>query len=315
MSFVRLIDDETWLVPPSCSTAPMPKIINEKTGGNFNIKLYYGQQLSKSKENLDGISVGAFEMASFCAAYHPGKNQPLNVLDLPFLPIPNLDVQLKVHDAIYNHPASTKALAKWNAKIYMSMMLPQYEYMGRGKPPSSVADFKGKRLRALGGMGRAAKAIGAVPTTMPASETYTALQRGTVDAIGFPYTYTFAAYKLDEIADWYTTNMSLGSVNCPIVFNQDSYDALPAQYKKLLDDVKAGSYAAQAAAYAAKDKANVAKWNANPKLKAVQMPEAEMAAFRKLAGMPLWKQWVKENEGKIPAQELLDIVLKTAKGG
>ena len=291
------------------------KIINEKTGGNFNIKLYYGQQLSKSKENLDGISVGAFEMASFCAAYHPGKNQPLNVLDLPFLPIPNLDVQLKVHDAIYNHPASTKALAKWNAKIYMSMMLPQYEYMGRGKPPSSVADFKGKRLRALGGMGRAAKAIGAVPTTMPASETYTALQRGTVDAIGFPYTYTFAAYKLDEIADWYTTNMSLGSVNCPIVFNQDSYDALPEQYKKLLADVKAGSYAAQAAAYAAKDKANIAKWDANPKLKAVQIPENEMAAFRKIAGMPLWKQWVSENEGKIPAQELLDIVLKTAKGG
>jgi hypothetical protein len=40
-----------------------------------------------------------------------------------------------------------------------------------------------------------------------------------------------------------------------------------------------------------------------------------MAAFRKMAGMPLWKKWVKENEGKIPAQELLDIVLKTAKGG
>ena len=195
------------------------------------------------------------------------------------------------------------------------MMLPQYEYMGRGTPPSKVSDFKGKRLRALGGMGRAAKAIGAVPTTMPASETYTALQRGTVDAIGFPYTYTFAAYKLDEIADWYTTNMSLGSVNCPIVFNMDSYNALPDQYKKLLDDVKAGSYAAQAAAYAAKDKINVAKWNANPKLKAVKMPEDEMAAFRKMAGMPLWKQWVKENEGKIPAQELLDIVLKTAKGG
>ena len=51
------------------------KMVSEKTGGNFQIKLYYGQQLSKSKENLDGISVGAFEMASFCAAYHPGKKR------------------------------------------------------------------------------------------------------------------------------------------------------------------------------------------------------------------------------------------------
>ena len=63
------------------------KTASEKTDGNFQIKLFYGEQLSKSKENLDGISVGAFEAALFCAAYHPGKNRPLNVLDLPFLPL------------------------------------------------------------------------------------------------------------------------------------------------------------------------------------------------------------------------------------
>ena len=176
----------------------------ERTGGKFTIKLFYGQQLSKSKENLDGISLGAFEAAIFCASYHPGKNAPLNVLDLPFLPLADFGVMRKVHDAVYGHPAAQEALGKWNAYIYMSNILPQYEYMGKGNPPQSVADFKGKRLRALGGMGRAAELIGATPSTMPASETYTALQRGTVDAIGFPYSYTFAAYKLDEIADWVT---------------------------------------------------------------------------------------------------------------
>jgi TRAP-type C4-dicarboxylate transport system substrate-binding protein len=287
------------------------KMAKEKTDGNFNIKLYYGQQISKSKENLDGISVGAFEAASFCAAYHPGKNAPLNVLDLPFLPLADFDVMRKVHDAVYSHPSAVKALAKWNAVLYMSMLLPQYEYMGRGTPPAKVSDFKGKRLRALGGMGRAAKAIGAVPTTMPASETYTALQRGTVDAIGFPYTYTFAAYKLDEIAEWYTTNMSLGTVNCPIVFNNESWAELPKQYQDLLNSLKDGAYAAQKAAYAAKDKVNLKKWP-EMGLKALKIDEAEMAEFRKIGGKPLWEAWVKENEGKIPARELLDLVLKTA---
>ena len=291
------------------------KMVSEKTGGNFEIKLYYGQQLSKSKENLDGISVGAFEMASFCASYHPGKNVPLNVLDLPFLPLGDLDVMRKVHDAVYSHPASEKALAQWNAKIYMSMMLPQYEYMGKGTPPRSVADFKGMRLRALGGMGDAAEKIGATPTTMPASEVYTALQRGTVDAIGFPFTYTFAAYKLDEISDWYTTNMSLGTVNCPIVFNSDSYAALPDQYKQLLEDVRDGAYEAQKAAYAAKDKINHEKWAADPKLEAIEIPENEMAEFRRVAGKPVWDAWVEANKDKVPAQELLDLVLNTAAGG
>ena len=290
------------------------KMVSEKTGGNFDIKLYYGQQLSKSKENLDGISVGAFEMASFCASYHPGKNIPLNVLDLPFLPLGNLDIMRKVHDAVYSHPASQKALAQWNAKIYMSMMLPQYEYMGKGTPPRSVKDFDGMRLRALGGMGDAAEKIGATPTTMPASEVYTALQRGTVDAIGFPYTYTFAAYKLDEISDWYTTNMSLGTVNCPIVFNADSYDALPDQYKQLLDDVRDGAYEAQKMAYAEKDEINIAKWAANPDLEAIEIPEEEMAEFRRVAGKPVWDAWVEANKDRVPAQELLDLVLNTAAG-
>ena len=287
--------------------------VSKRTHGKFKFKLYYGGQLSKSKENLDGISVGAFEAALFCAAYHPGKNKPLNVLDLPFLPLTSLDVMIKVHNAVYNHPSAKKALAKWNAHLYMPNVLPQYEYMGKGTPPAKVSDFKGKRLRALGGMGRAAKAIGAVPTTMPASETYTALSRGTVDAIGFPFTYTFSAYKLDEVSDWYTTNMVLGTVNCPVVFNVNSWSKLPKQYQKLLNDLKGEASNAQKQAYTKKDKENLKKWAANPKLTAVKIDEAEMAEFRRIGGQPLWNDWVKENAGDIPAQELLDLVLKTAK--
>ena len=287
--------------------------VAERTGGKFTIKLFYGDQLSKSKENLDGISLGAFEAAIFCASYHPGKNAPLNVLDLPFLPLANFGVMRKVHDAVYGHPAAQEALGKWNAYIYMSNILPQYEYMGKGNPPQSVADFKGKRLRALGGMGRAAELIGATPSTMPASETYTALQRGTVDAIGFPYSYTFAAYKLDEIADWVTTNMSLGTVNCPSVFNIEAWNSLPDQYKELLLSLKDGAYAAMEAAYQEKDVVNEKKWREGGKIQMVQIPEDEMAGFREIAGQPVWDAWVEDNQGDLPARELLDLVLSTAK--
>lgn len=286
----------------------------KRTGGKFKIKIFYGEQLSKSKENLDGIKLGALEAAHFCASYHPGKNAPLNVLDLPFLPIGDFAVQRKVHDAVYAHPAAKEALAKWNAVLYMSNILPLYEYMGKGPAPKSVADFKGKRLRALGGMGAAARLIGATPSTMPASETYTALQRGTVDAIGFPYSYTFAAFRLDEVADWVTTNMKLGTVNCPTVFNKAEYDKLPDQYKKLLDSFKDGAYKAIENAYIEKDKKNEAKWSApDSKVKMIQIPEDQMAEFRKIAGKPVWDKWVADNKETVPAaQELLDIVLKNA---
>lgn len=292
----------------------MSSEVAKRTGGKFQVKLYYGEQLSKSKENLDGISVGAFEAALFCPSYSPDKVPALSVLDLPFLPLTNLDIMLKANYAVFNHPAAKAALDKWNAMLYVPNVLPQYEYMGRGKPPKSVADFKGMRVRALGGMGRAAEAIGAVPTTVTASETYTALQRGTVDAIGFPFTYTFAAYKLDEIADWYTTNMSLGTVGCPIVFNKDSWAKLPPQYQALLNDLKPDISEAQKKAYAEKDVVNLKKWADNPDLVAVKIADKEMAEFRRIGGEPIWEEWVKENESRFPAQELLNLVLETAKG-
>jgi len=285
--------------------------VKKRTGGKFEFKLYYGEQLSKSKENLDAISVGAVDAALVCQSYHPKKLRTANVLDMPFLPITNFDVQYAVSNAIFSHPAVKKNFKQWNATIFAINVLPQYEYMGKGKVPGSVADFKGMRLRALGGMGRSAKKIGAVPTTVPASETYNALARGTVDAIGFPFTYAFSAYKLDEVAEWYTTNMSLGTVNCPIVANIDSWNALPAQYKKLLNSLKKPAVEYQSAAYAKKDLENLKVWPT--KMKAVTIPEDQMAKFRKVAGQPIWNEWVKETTPTVPeAQELLDLLLKTA---
>ena len=287
------------------------KTVKERTGGKFNFKLYYGEQLSKSKENLDSIAVGAVDAALVCQSYHPGKLPAANVLDMPFLPITNFDVQYAVSNKIFSHPVVKRDFAQWNAIIFAINILPQYEYMGKGKPPTSVADFKGLRLRALGGMGRSAKKIGAVPTTVPASETYTALQRGTVDAIGFPFTYAFSAYKLDEVADWYTTNMSLGTVNCPVVANKGSWDRLPKQYQDLLNSLKKDAVEFQAAAYAKKDIENLKVWPT--KMKAITIPEDQMAEFRKMAGRPIWEEWVAEVEPKIPeARELLNLLLKTA---
>lgn len=292
------------------------KAVKEATCGNFDIKHYYGEQLSKAKENLDSMKVGAIEGSMVCSAYHPGKVRALGVLDLPFLPINDFKTMRKVYDTMWEQQALKDSLGKWGARRYLQNLLPMYEYMGRGEPPKSLADFKGKRLRALGGMGLAAKAIGAVPTTMPASETYTALQRGTVDAIGFPFSYTFAAYKLDEISDWYTTNLSAGNVNCIFAVRNDAWDALPKEYVQILEETKDGAYEAMVQAYSAKDKVNVARWEKEGKMKPVQFSEAELAEFRKIGGKPVWDQWVTDSKEEVPnAQELLDLMLKTAQGG
>jgi len=294
-------------------TEYISQTLKDATCGKFNFRHYYGEQLSKAKENLDGLKVGAFEAAMVCSSYHPGKVRAMGVLDLPFLPIPNFKVMRNVYDTLWEQEALKKSLGKWNAERYLQNLLPMYEYMGRGTPPKGIEDFKGKRLRALGGMGKAAKAIGAVPTTMPAPETYTALQRGTVDAIGFPFSYTFAAYKLDEISQWYTNNLAAGNVNCIVAVNKSAMAKLPKQYKALLNEVKDGAYAAMIKAYNEKDAVNIPKWK-KMGITAVTFSEAELEKFRRIGGKPVWDAWVEESKAEVPnARKLLDLVMTTAK--
>lgn len=285
----------------------------ERTGGKFKIKIHYGGALSKSRENLDGIKLGAFQMAMFCSPYHPAKNPTLTGLDLPFLPFPNLTVQAAVHDAYYQHPAVVKDLARWDAYLLMSSLLPQYEFTGVGKPPLTLADWDGKRVRALGGIGKAMKKLGAVPTTVTASETYTALERGTVEAASFPFTYAHVAYKLTDVGEWYTANLSPGAVNCPVVVNVPAWKALPQQYRDLLTAAKVPAYEALVSSYETADAKNLPMMKEKGLL-AITYSEEELAAFRKAGAKPVWDDWLAEmKEQGLPGQELLDLIMATAK--
>ncbi len=286
--------------------------VEAKSGGEFKIKIHYGGSLSKPKENLDGIKLGAFQMAVFCASYHPGKNPTLNGLDLPFLPFGNLDVQQKVHEAYYAHPAVKKDMERWNAAILMTSLLPQYEFMGVGDIPRTYEDWKGKRVRALGGIGKAMTKIGAVPTTVPAPETYQLLERGAVDAVSWPFSYAHAAYKVHEISKWYTGNMSPGSVTCPLVYNTKHFAKLSEKHQKILIDARLPAYEALKAAYKAADDKNLPIFKKN--MEEVRYDDATLDAFRKAGAKPVWDEWIKEaTEAGIPAQELFDLIMAEAK--
>ena len=103
----------------------LAELVSAKTGGEFTLNISYGG-LSKNKENLDGISIGAFQMAQFCAGYHRDKNPSITVLELPFLGVSTLERERSISQAVYQHPAVQKDLARWNATLLMPSPLPQY---------------------------------------------------------------------------------------------------------------------------------------------------------------------------------------------
>jgi TRAP-type C4-dicarboxylate transport system substrate-binding protein len=288
------------------------KYVSEKTGGKFKIKIFYGDQLGGKKQNLDNIKAGVFEMAKVCWAYHPGKQQSSTVLNLPFLPVTNFEVQRQVYEAVYRHPIVGKELAtKWGAFVLSSSQLPQYEFMGKGKPPEKLEDWNGMTVRALGGLADAMRALGANNSTMTATEVYQAIDRGAVQAVSFPFSYAHAAFKIDEVADWYTINLSPGSNDCPNVVSASAYEKLPAQYKKLMDEAKELAYGSLKAAYKNKDDVLVPKWRKSKK--EIKYSAAELAKFREVAGQPVYDKWIAANKDKFDAKALLDFVMDTAK--
>ena len=291
----------------------LAKRLDEETGGKFQMRVFFGEQISKAKENLDGLKAGAFEGAAFCNFYHPGKNPALMVMTMPFLPIPDFDTAWDVRMGLYEDPILADEMAAWNAMYYVTTNLPQYEFMGVGDAPTKPEDFAGLRVRAGGGVGVAMEKMGAIRQSMPATEVYTALQRGTIDAESLPYTYAHASYKIQEVADWFTSNMSPGTSDCPVVFSQTAYDALPDQYKQLLEDLKPEVKQVYKEAYEAADAENLPMFR--EAMEEVVYTDEQLAAFREVAGKPVWDEWVADNKDDFDAQAVLDKALSLAGGG
>ncbi|MEL7466776.1 MAG: C4-dicarboxylate TRAP transporter substrate-binding protein [Pseudomonadota bacterium] len=285
------------------------ELISAKTNGEFTLNISYGG-LSKNRENLDGISIGAFEMAQFCAGYHRDKNPTITVLELPFLGVSNLAEEVAVSHAVYDHPATQADLARWNAKLLMTSPMPQYNIVGRGEPRDTLAEMDGMRVRATGGLGKAFAAVGGVPTSVTATEAYNAMESGVVDTVAFAQHAHFA-FRTIDIADWWTANLNPGTVNCPVVVNTDAYNALSDEHRAALDSSVDEAIEHYLANYAELLK----KWDTTLEEKGVQkvtVAEAEIDAFRAKAADPIREEWIATMEGQgLPGQELYDLVVKT----
>ena len=285
------------------------ELLEQKTNGEFTLNISYGG-LSKNRENLDGISIGAFEMAQFCAGYHADKNRVVTVLELPFLGVENLAQEVAVSAAVYAHPAATEEMAQWNAKLLMTSPMPQYNLVGTGKPRTTLSDFEGMRVRATGGLGKAFAAAGSVPTSVTATEAYQAMESGLVDTVAFAQ-HAHLSFGTINQADWWTANLNPGTVNCPVVVNIDAYESLSDAHREALD----GSVQEALDHYVANYGELLAKWDsvlAEKGVTKVEISADVIDAFRAKAADPIRDTWIADMEAQgLPGQELYDLVMST----
>ncbi|MFO1188062.1 MAG: TRAP transporter substrate-binding protein DctP [Alphaproteobacteria bacterium] len=295
----------------TAGTEELARLVAEATDGNFAIKIHYGETLGPIKEALDGLTVGAFSMAFTCTAYTPGKLPTFDGISLPFLPASTIEQLRAMREGFLTSPVPHKDAARWGISVVSALPASANEFMGKGKPPKSLADFKGMRLRAIGGDAAAMKLIGAVPQNMPLTEVYGGMERGLLDATGSVLS-SLMSFKLQEVGTWFTTNMALSSASCLVLAGSKSMDGLPPQYRKLIMDSVPAVSDHWMAAYKTDDDAAATAFKAKG-LVPVAMPESELDNLRQQV-RPIWDAWVDQMDKLgYNGKELLQLILDSAR--
>ena len=284
------------------------KLMSEASQGQFELKIHYGGALSPEKESLDAIKIGAVDGAQICFSYFPNKVPLAQVLELAFLLTDDFRVNARVADAVIRHPYIEKDLAEhWNTKYFALVVLPNFEFM-TNRRIASVADMRGVRMRVLGGYTQAFQAAGGVPVMVTAPEAYTAMERGTMDAIALPWTDSFGAYRMYEVAKYATDGAHIPGVSCFSGVSLEAWNALPENLKAELPRIQEETIQAYFRAYEEADK----KWLPifRARLEIVPFPKAERDKLVKLAE-PMWRKWAQDMDAKgMPGTEMLNFTLE-----
>ena len=208
--------------------------IEKRSGGRIRITVHPGGSLTKADQCWQGVLNGISDIGMSCLAYTPGRFPLLDAIDLP----------LGWPDGLTATRAATALAAKYNPEETAGAKLLYVHAHGPGilatkKPVRSLEDLKNMKIRGTGLSAGIAAALGATAVGMPQPETYDALQKGVVEGTFCPVE-TLKGWKQGEVIEFITDTKAIGYTTAMFVaMNRKSWDALPADLQKIIEDVSA----------------------------------------------------------------------------
>jgi TRAP-type mannitol/chloroaromatic compound transport system substrate-binding protein len=124
------------------------------------------------------------------------------------------------------------------------------------KEIKTLKDLKGLKFRIAGFAGRIMERMGVVPQNLPGGEVYTALEKGTIDAAEWVGPYDDQKLGFQKVAPfYYYPGFWEGSAQIDFFVNQKAWDALPAEYKAIVEAASAQAHIEVQARYDARNPA------------------------------------------------------------
>ena len=208
--------------------------IEEKSDGRIKFERYYSESLAAAEDQMNAVSNKIADIALVVPSYTPAQLPLANIGSNPALwkdTWVGETAYYKLYDTV---PAMQDELAKNDIKWVGQYATPSY-YVISTKEVRSIDDIKGLKVIATGGLAKLAAELGANVVGIPITESYEAMERGTVDAVFYGYS-AGATYGLDESAK-YIFQLPLGSTAGLYMMNADVYEGLPDDIKQIIKEV------------------------------------------------------------------------------
>ncbi|MGW8248317.1 MAG: TRAP transporter substrate-binding protein [Acidiferrobacterales bacterium] len=150
------------------------------------------------------------------------------------------------------------------------------------KKINSINDLKGLKMRIPGFAGEVIARVGAKPTNIPAGELYTALDRGTIDALEWVGPSLDLRMGFHKIAPYYYTGWHEPATELQFLVNKRSWDRLPPDLQEILKvSMEKAAYDMYIQSYDASAR-NWAKMKKEyPNIKVEHFPKSVIRALRK----------------------------------
>ncbi|MDQ1335775.1 MAG: hypothetical protein QG552_2725 [Thermodesulfobacteriota bacterium] len=272
--------------------------VEKRTNGKVVVQTFPGGTLLPAKNIFDGVISGSADIGNFAMSYQPGRFPISEAIDLP-LGFPSAKAaSLALYDLVDKYKA--KEFEK--VKILTMFTCPPANIMTK-TPVKTLADLKGMELRCAGTASEIIKLLGGIPVAMPQSDTPEALQKGVVkghvSSMEVLKDFNYAAYTANA------TLVNLFVVSFAVVMNQAKWDSLPADVKKVFDDLRV-EQAKWTGEYVDNHVQDAIKWSKEKyNLQLFELPAAEKAEIPKMLD-PIIKAYVKKvTDQGLPGEEIV----------
>jgi len=227
----RAADTQSEDYPTVQALRLMGSLIEEKTGGRLQIRVFHSRQLGEEKETIEQTRAGAIDLNRTNVALIGTFVPAMNVLAMPFL-FRSIEHLQKVLDG----PIGEEILGSFEPFGFVGLTF--YDSGARSiynsvRPIRSIADMKGLRLRVQQSelMSDMIKALGAEPIELPYGQVRTGLATKLIDGAenNWPSFVTTDHYKY---AGFYTLTEHTMSPEV-LVMSRKAWESLSTEDQKI----------------------------------------------------------------------------------